>query len=270
MKLVVFGLILSVSLAVLPTNSHAKEEINYQEIYDQGVSAGRIKADEVSLEQWIEASKTEYYPVYSDGLKEDVYDETTTYAEWIKMNNYGQPPAGNTYVEEVKPALVKGVYKGYNVRKGDILVTNGTSAPGVLGHTAIANGNEYILDIPRPGETTRQQPTSKWMTYYDNKGWVKVYRINDSSVANAAANWADRNYYSSSGSSVQNKWPKYGLTGSRYATNPTYCSKIVLQAYYFGSGSKPVIKVFPSIVSPYDLQSYFSSQYSPYQVKSFN
>lgn len=150
MKLVVFGLILSVSLAVLPTNSHAKEEINYQEIYDQGVSVGRIQADEVSLEQWIEASKTEYYPVYSDGLKEDVYDETTTYAEWIKMNNYGQPPAGNTYVEEVKPALVKGVYKGYNVRKGDILVTNGTSAPGVLGHTAIANGNEYILDIPRP------------------------------------------------------------------------------------------------------------------------
>ncbi|MBC1400498.1 hypothetical protein [Listeria booriae] len=259
-----------VCMLVAPLNVNAKGEANYQKIYEQGVSEGKINTANVSLEQWIDVNENEYYPVYEDGLKEKVYDISTTYAEWIKMNNYGQPPVADEFVEEVPQSLLKGVYKGYTVKKGDILISNGTSSAGVLGHAAIANGNDYILDIPGPGTTTRQLTTVKWMTIYDSKGWVKVYRVKDSSIANAAANWADRNYYSSTGTKKQDKWPSYNVTGSRYSKDPTYCSKIVIQAFYFGTGSKPVIRVFPSLALPYDLPSYFNGAYSPQFVKGFN
>lgn len=122
--------------------------------------------------------------------------------------------------------------RGYTVKKGDILITNGTSSSGLLGHAAIANGNEYILDIPGKGETTRQLTTAKWMKEYDGKGWVKVYRLKNSSVANDAANWADKNYYSTKGTSKQNIFPKYGMTGSRYSkTQPIVlrlCFKLII------------------------------------------
>ncbi|AIS61081.1 hypothetical protein [Listeria ivanovii] len=253
-----------------PVIGQAQEKVDYEALYNQGVSEGIIKQADVSLAAWTDENKNQYEQVYQDGLKDGVYDNSMSYEEWIKFNNYGQPPVVEEEWEEVpqKP-MVRGVYKGYTVKKGDILITNGTSSSGLLGHAAIANGNEYILDIPGKGETTRQQSTAKWMKEYDGKGWVKVYRLKDSSVANAAASWADKNYYSTNGTSKQNIFPKYGMTGSRYSKNPTYCSKIVLQAYYFGTGSKPVVHVFPSLVAVYDLPNYFSKSYKPQQVKYF-
>ncbi|MBC1385598.1 hypothetical protein [Listeria innocua] len=244
--------------------------VDYEALYEQGVAEGIISSADVSLEAWVEANENEYKQVYQDGLRDDVYDASMSYEEWIKLNNYGQPPVVDENWEEVpQNPMVRGVYKGYTVKKGDILITNGTSSSGLLGHAAIANGNEYILDIPGKGETTRQWSTAKWMKEYDGNGWVKVYRLKDSSVANAAATWADKNYYSTKGTSKQDIFPKYGLTGSRYAKNPTYCSKIVLQAFYFGTGSKPVVQVFPSLVTVYDLPNYFSKAYKPQQVKYF-
>ncbi|MBC1339519.1 hypothetical protein HCJ14_14845 [Listeria innocua] len=244
--------------------------VDYEMLYEQGVAEGIIPSADVSLETWVEANENEYKQVYQEGLKDDVYDASMSYEEWIKLNNYGQPPVVDENWEEVpQNPIVRGVYKGYTVKKGDILITNGTSSSGLLGHAAIANGNEYILDIPGKGETTRQWSTAKWMKEYDGNGWVKVYRLKDSSVANAAATWADKNYYSTKGTSKQDIFPKYGLTGSRYAKNPTYCSKIVLQAFYFGTGSKPVVQVFPSLVTVYDLPNYFSKAYKPQQVKYF-
>ncbi|MBC2137502.1 hypothetical protein HCA93_14500 [Listeria innocua] len=244
--------------------------VDYEALYAQGVAEGIISSADVSLEAWVEANENEYKQVYQDGLRDDVYDASMTYEEWIKLNNYGQPPVVDENWEEVpQNPMVRGVYNGYTVKKGDILITNGTSSSGLLGHAAIANGNEYILDIPGKGKTTRQKTTKWWMENYDKDGWVKVYRLKDSSVANAAATWADKNYYSTKGTSKQDIFPKYGLTGSRYAKNPTYCSKIVLQAFYFGTGSKPVVQVFPSLVTVYDLPNYFSKAYKPQQVKYF-
>lgn len=251
---IITALLLVSGILLSPQMAQAETKVDYDALYQQGVSEGIINKADVSLETWIKENESEYNQVYQDGLKDGVYDASLSYEEWIKLNNYGQPPVVDENWEEVpqKPML-KGVYKGYNIKKGDILITNGTSSSGLLGHAAIANGNEYILDIPGAGKTTRQVPTSKWMSDYDPEGWVKVYRLKDSSVANAAANWADKNYYSTKGTSKQNIFPKYGMTGSRYSKNPTYCSKIVLQAYYFGTGNKPVVQVFPSLVTVYDL-----------------
>ncbi|EAD9494714.1 hypothetical protein E1U27_15010, partial [Listeria monocytogenes] len=38
---------------------------------------------------------------------------------------------------------------------------------------------------------------------------------------------------------------------------------------YFGTGSKLVVHVFPSLVALYDLPNYFSKAYKPQQVKYF-
>lgn len=247
---IITTLFLISGILISPESAQAQEKTDYEALYNQGVSEGIIKQADVSLETWTEENKNQYEQVYQDGLKDGIYDKSMSYEEWIKINNYGQPPVVDAEWEEVpqKP-MVKGVYKGYTVKKGDILITNGTSSSGLLGHAAIANGNEYILDIPGKGETTRQWTTAKWMKEYDGKGWVKVYRLKNSSVANDAANWADKNYYSTKGTSKQNIFPKHGMTGSRYSKAITYCSKILLQDYYFGTGNKSVIQVFPSLVS---------------------
>lgn len=61
--------------------------------------------------------------------------------------------------------------------------------------------------------------------------------------------WFSRNNYSTIVTYKQNIFPKHGMTGSRYSKALTYCSKILLQVYYFGTGNKSVIQVFPSLVS---------------------
>ncbi|EFR88736.1 conserved hypothetical protein, partial [Listeria marthii FSL S4-120] len=38
---------------------------------------------------------------------------------------------------------------------------------------------------------------------------------------------------------------------------------------YLGTGNKPVVQVFPSLVTMYDLPNYFSKAYKPQQVKYF-
>ncbi|WP_255304375.1 hypothetical protein [Listeria monocytogenes] len=174
---IITALLLVSGILLSPQMAQAETKVDYDALYQQGVSEGIINKADVSLETWIKENESEYNQVYQDGLKDGVYDASLSYEEWIKLNNYGQPPVVDENWEEVpqKPML-KGVYKGYNIKKGDILITNGTSSSGLLGHAAIANGNEYILDIPGAGKTTRQVPTSKWMSDYDPEGWVKVYR----------------------------------------------------------------------------------------------
>ncbi|WP_260482948.1 hypothetical protein [Listeria innocua] len=132
--------------------------VDYETLYAQGVAEGIIPSADVSLETWVEANENEYKQVYQEGLKDDVYDASMSYEEWIKLNNYGQPPVVDENWEEVpQNPIVRGVYKGYTIKKGDILITNGTSSSGLLGHAAIANGNEYILDIPGKGKTTNNK-----------------------------------------------------------------------------------------------------------------
>lgn len=52
--------------------------------------------------------------------------------------------------------------------------------------------------------------------------------------------------------------------------NPTYCSKLVFQALYFGSGSRNVMQAVSGIVTPYGLIDTFTSAYRPSLVKHIN
>lgn len=174
---------------------------------------------------------------------------------------------------------------GFSFKKGDILITNGTSYYGLTGHAAIITGSNSVLDAPGKAHTvkkngknvtlntTRQLTTRTFINKYtDDPGeWVKVYRPKHNDIAIAAAKWADRNYYSSSGSATQKKFPKYTLATNLTSTNYVYCSKIIYQAYYYGSGNKSYVwpKLAQGIILPYDIPISFTWGNAPKKVKTY-
>lgn len=99
--------------------------------------------------------------------------------------------------------------------------------------------------------------------WFSQNSSISVYRVPNSSVAWNAANWAT-NYYSSYRGKVQ-----YAINTDKYSKNKMYCSKLVWQAYWFGTGSAPVLRN-PSfaIIHPYRLTTQFNRCFSLYKEQS--
>lgn len=247
-----------------------ENQIDYSSLYNQAIQEGVLDRNTVSLEQWTQQNKEEFYPVYVEGIQAKVFDQPLTYAEWLKLNNYGQAPKTNSdTLEDV--TLQYATWKGVSIKAGDIFITNAAMSKGILGHAAIANGDNYILDMPGYGEGNRQSRATDWLNEYSQNGrWIKVYRVKDQTLARQVASYADRNFYSSTGSATRNIKLDYNLSPHLYSKNPTYCSKLVFQAYYYGSGSKPVMKSPSGYVLPYGLVDTFNDSYKPSLVKQFN
>ena len=251
------------------------EEI-VESAYTLGILQGYIKPDEISLDQWKEEN-VDFEKSYREGLENNVYDKNTTYTEWLQWNCYGQGPKDEDFIDPnyfYFNNIQRSSVQGFNLQRGDILITNGTSSAGYVGHAAICNGDNVVLDMPGPDfkKGTRQISQQQWIDKYTSKGWVKVYRCPDSNVAKQAARWADRNYYSSNGTATQDIFPEYKITTNLYSKNPSYCSKLVFHAYYFGTGSTPVMQnLFRySLVPPYDLIAAFNLNYQPKLVHKYN
>lgn len=135
-----------------------------------------------------------------------------------------------SFAAEVSPLDVDpGVtYPGTSVKvkPGDMLVTNRTSSAGLTGHAAIVTDGYTVVHIGGYGENPEDISTSKFFKRY--KSNIKVVRYNNSSVARNAGEWASlfAEEYSDA---------TYGLTKKLNGSSPTYCSKIVWQAYYYGA-----------------------------------
>jgi hypothetical protein len=161
---------------------------------------------------------------------------------------------------------------GYVLTPGDIFTTNATSSAGFAGHAGIAVSSYYILHIAGPGETTKLLTLSQWKTKYAG-GTTWVDRVNNTTVRTQAANWAYTNYYSTGTTGEQNIKPNYFINHYTNSFDPTYCSKIVWQAYYYGTGSTPVIgSGVNDIIFPYYLRDgiYFNASYKPVEVNIWN
>lgn len=147
----------------------------------------------------------------------------------------------------------------YSMKAGDIFITNATVSSGIVGHAGIAINSTYILHIPGPNKTTQLLTLSDWKSKYaGSNGTTWVHRVNSSDLASKAANWALKNYYNSSGStSSQNIKPSYSITTSLFSKDPTYCSKIVYQAYYYADQDVAGTWVYnrSGIVPPYHLRA---------------
>jgi len=173
---------------------------------------------------------------------------------------------------------INNVEAAFSLKKGDILISNGTSSAGLTGHAGIAIDSNRVLHIAGPKKTTSIVTWQTWKnTYGKTKGnpkkWTKVYRHKNSTYANKAGSWAYNNYWNSKGAKSQNKKPKYSLGGGLVITNSTYCSKIVYQAYQFGNrnakGAGFLMKSpFTGVVSPYKLPQLFKKD-SPKLVGTF-
>lgn len=127
-----------------------------------------------------------------------------------------------------------------SARSGDILITNNTVSSGILGHAGIvtSDGLNYA-SIRNSKSNPEVNSLHSWFEDYPN---TKVIRINDSSKANLAGTWA-KNYVKN------NPNADYGITLAINSLDPTYCSKIVWQAY--AKTSNAVGTASTTIKAPY-------------------
>lgn len=194
------------------------------------------------------------------------------YKRWLIKNNFGLLRDTQVSILQQK---VNGLKRYSNkdkfinvVRQGDILLTNGKNAEGSLGHAAIMATDNFVLDMPGYNKTTismhnrdvsnnRRIIKQIWFDQYSFH-WIYVYRYPDSVVADAAARWAYRNYYNPTDGPTKTVDIKYQLTWNILSKNPSYCSKLVLHAYYFGTNATVREKLCNyELIFPTDLHKYF-------------
>ncbi|KOB68108.1 putative secreted protein [Operophtera brumata] len=64
------------------------------------------------------------------------------------------------------------------------------------------------------------------------------------------ANWAYNNCYNPEGGDRKTVHIRYSLVATDItSTDPSYCSKLVIQSYFFGTGSESVIDITPGIAA---------------------
>ena len=246
-------------------------DTGYHQYYQDGITKGAIDPNTLSYDDFYDDIVNRFIPIYQNGLTLGAYDITFTFDDWLKANNYGQAPVGSMTITP------KSIVGGFTLKAGDIFITNSTedgSSGFYLGHAGIANGDGHILDMPggkNSSDNNRQSTMSDWINQYSVPGkWIKVYRLRDSNLASQVAKYADTHYYSSNGSATKNIHIDYGLNPHLYETSPSYCSKLVYDAYYFGSGSIDVMIPSPSVyVLPFGLIDTFEPSYKPSLVKTY-
>ncbi|XP_039746405.1 uncharacterized 30.3 kDa protein-like isoform X1 [Pararge aegeria] len=241
--------------------------------YTKGVDLGIINIDKYPLEAFQRDEKNIFRNLYAEYIS---MNETLpiNYEEWLIMNNFGILPdtQESLYQRKInKRSVAENKRRFINtVRKGDILIT-GRGIGGLVGHAAIMTTNNWVLEM-RGGagwqngikDNNRQVKKDKWFDDHSSD-WTTVYRCKDGSAANGAAVWADHTYYNPSGGLKKTKHITYIITSDVWSTNPSYCSKLVIQAYYFGTGKKKVVKnlsLIDRVIVPTSIPNYFLSPYT--------
>lgn len=203
----------------------------------------------------------EYYDLL---IQNESLSPEISYEDWsqdvknsLNFENADIDPGEEPIDYDSKVQSVDGTSSGFTLKKGDVLVTNGTSSAGLTGHAGIAISSTHIISIIGTGYTPSTMSFIDWKAKYNKdtlftKRWTKVYRVGSTTYATNAGTWAYNNYYGKS--------YKYGVTSNYLTKDPTYCSKIVWQAY-LNAGTPLVYQPTntSNIVFPYELPNYFTS-----------
>lgn len=206
-----------------------EEQIQMSLLSDENINFEKIKKD---YQEYIE----------SGFLSEDI-----TYEMYLELVT-AEPPT-DPVADEFRTYSIAG-----QPQAGDILITNGTTANGLTGHAGIFLGhlgNGAILSIRGFGHKPEMIGIFTWMERYGGKGnWTKLYRPTERYKPALAAEFAMYQYANTNYS--------YGITTNILGLDPTYCSKIVWQGYWYSSAAPQIggLKK-PLIASPYDLPDYF-------------
>lgn len=192
---------------------------------------------------------------YSEVLKSGVLDETITYDKWLQINSEDRSNPIKEHSILLTDSLNAVQSLSATLVRGDILISNGTSSFGLTGHAGIVVGADEILHIRGDGYSPDVIPFEDWEDRYGKArgGMVntEIYRISNWTYRNNAATWANKNYKKSGAS--------YNIVSSLTSLDPTYCSKIVWQAYRYGSSVSLVDTPSTGIATPYGLPTYFKS-----------
>lgn len=195
------------------------------------------------------------------------------YEEWLVMNNFGilSDTQESLFSRKITKRSTADNKRGFiqTVRKGDILIT-GRGIGGIVGHAAIMTTNAIVLEMPGGdgwwkgiNDNNRQISVDKWFDKHASD-WTTVYRCPDGGAATDAATWADHHYYNPTGGSEKTIHVTYHLTTDHRSISPSYCSKLVIQAYYYGTGNRKVVKdlsVIGTAIVPSTIPEYFLSPY---------
>ncbi|XP_026326627.1 uncharacterized protein LOC113235215 isoform X2 [Hyposmocoma kahamanoa] len=213
-----------------------------------------------------------HVPIFQSTYKEfvELMKKPMEYKPWLTMNTFGilQDVNESLLNEKSSEDYKKNKNKFMSdIQRGDILLTNGNDKKGTLGLAALVIDNHNILEmlgyqttisrIPYEGMTNNLRVTIEHFFSLHLKDWIYIYRCSNSTDANSAAVWAHHSYYNPKGLYVQTENISYEINSDFMSTNPSYNSKLVLQAYYFGSDAidkKNVHNntlVFPTTISKY-------------------
>ncbi|MFS0657003.1 YiiX/YebB-like N1pC/P60 family cysteine hydrolase [Bacillus sp. 179-C3.3 HS] len=145
-----------------------------------------------------------------------------------ELEDYGLRQNGqDEMVSDEKPHTVRQLlgnpYPGTDIlpKKGDILITSTGAMNGLIGHAGIVINEKNFASIPGFKKHPKIESIQSWFRHSAN---TKVIRINQEDKAVKAGDWA--HHYVK-----DNPKARYSITMSIQSLDPTYCSKIVWQAY---------------------------------------
>lgn len=245
--------------------------------YSFGVYMGIINPNKYTLESF----KIDEVNIFNILYKEYISSIDSSkikpliYRDWLVLNNFGILPDTQESVVEKKTAMRSTDANKRRflklVKKGDILITGRGMVGWFVGHAAIMTSDNMVLEMAggvgcwKNGiiSNNRQIAKDKW---YDEHAvdWTTVYRCADEAVAREAATWANLTFYNSADEIMKSKHITYAITTDVWKVNPSYCSKLVIHAYYYGTGKRNVIKeltMLGKLIVPTVIPWYFQSPY---------
>lgn len=243
-------------------------------VYNVGVELGIINTEKYTFDSFVKDEQYIFKPLYEEYNVATNNTDPINYQDWLIANNYGilSDTQESLFQKKIsKRSTADNKRRFVNlVKKGDILIT-GRGIGGLVGHAAIMTSNYWVLEMPGGKgwdhgikDNNRQVPKDKWFDKHASD-WTTVYRNRDGTVARQAADWADRTYYNPSGGATKTKHITYKISTDIWSTNPSYCSKLVIQAYYYGTGKKKVIRdlsIAGRIIVPSTIPNYFLPPYT--------
>ncbi|AMD28911.1 hypothetical protein JT90_15525 [Listeria monocytogenes] len=291
--LLAFVLLVSLSNQQVAASETGNDDKEIQTLYQKAINEKKVDPNKYTFEAFQEnynLGKMDYYAM------KDIIGSGLDYNNWFgEIMNYGAFPDGEGHSpsEAKSNNMLRSQTSNGNklekaIKKGDILIVKSSS----FGHAAIATSNKYILEMSGGGNPSKWATTGiknnnhqlnkhKWIfggkeQDYIKKPtinyWIQLWRVPQSSIANKAASYADKTYWNSNHKYEKNKHITYNLRSGTLTRNPNYCSKMVYQAYYYGTGNANVIETATTgmtFVSPAAIPNTFTGKYAPKKVGTY-
>lgn len=272
------------SFTFFVTTVRASENEKISALYQRGINEKIIDSYSYSYSDFV-ANYSEAKNIYISLLTQD--STLPPYDTWVSQQaRYFATPLGTSgrAVKYYDRSFSSGQKASGNrlmsqIKKGDILIVQ----DGPLGHAAIATTDNYILEMSgggnyrewfQKGIPNNNNQFSKYDWIFGKKKmitkYIELWRPSRN-IAGKVADYADYTFWSSTHGFEKNRYINYLINANIYWTNPNYCSKLVWQSFWYGTGSLPVMKgkLARSFIPPYGLPSSFNASYSPYKVGVF-